>query len=166
MSELRALYQEVILDHYKHPRNFRVIENAPRRIDGYNPLCGDKITLFLDVENGVIEDIAFQGVGCAISTASASLMTEALKGKRVEEAELLLERFHTLLTDHDSRQQAAPTDDLPEGADVASLEGELGKLEVLSGVREYPVRIKCATLAWHALKAALDNDTAEAVSTE
>ena len=161
MSELRALYQEVILDHYKNPRNFREIDDAPRRIDGYNPLCGDKITLFLDVEGGVIQDIAFQGVGCAISTASASLMTEALKGKRVEEAEILLERFHTLLTDHET-----PHDSPSNGDELASLEGELGKLEVLSGVREYPVRIKCATLAWHALKAALENDDHDSVSTE
>jgi nitrogen fixation NifU-like protein len=161
MSELRALYQEVILDHYKSPRNFREIEGAQRRIDGYNPLCGDKVTVFLDVEDGRVADISFKGVGCAISTASASLMTEAVMGKTVEEAEFLLERFHDLLTGSDGSGPAATDQTLsPED----SLDGDLGKLEVLSGVREYPVRIKCATLAWHALKAALDENSAEAGS--
>ena len=108
MSELRALYQEVILDHYKTPRNFREIEGAERRVEGYNPLCGDKVTVFLEVEDGRVSDISFQGVGCAISTASASLMTEAVMGKSVEEAEFLLERFQALLTSSDGVRACGP----------------------------------------------------------
>jgi nitrogen fixation NifU-like protein len=149
MDDLRSLYQEVILDHYKRPRHFGVLEEANRRAEGTNPLCGDQITVYARVEGDVIREISFEGMGCAISTASASLMTEALSGKTLEEAEKLHETFHRLLT---------AGDELPD------LEG-LGKLEVLAGVREFPVRIKCATLAWHALRAALEARQV-AVSTE
>jgi nitrogen fixation NifU-like protein len=141
------LYQETILDHSRRPRNFRVLEDANRNAEGYNPLCGDKCTVFLRENDGVIEKITFQGAGCAISTASASLMTEALKGKTVSEAEALLATFHDLVT----KEQP-----LPDG---------LGKLAVFSGVREFPVRVKCATLAWHTLRVAL-RGRGEVVTTE
>ena len=137
MSDLRDLYQEVILDHNKRPRNFRIIEQATHHADGVNPLCGDRVSVFLDVQDGVIKDIAFQGAGCAISSASASLMTEALKGKSVVEVEHQFEAFHNVVTGEC---------DCPKG---------LGKLGVLAGVRDYPSRVKCATLAWHAVRAAL-----------
>jgi nitrogen fixation NifU-like protein len=140
------LYQEIILDHSKKPRNFGRMEAASTHADGYNPLCGDKLTLELKLEGDVVKDARFVGAGCAISVASASLMTEALKGKTRAEAEAMFERFHKLLT----------TDEQQE---------ELGKLAVFSGVKEYPTRVKCATLAWHTLKAALDN-TADPVTTE
>ena len=146
---LNDLYQEIILDHSKKPRNCKPMACATSMAEGYNPLCGDKIKLFLDYENGVVKDISFQGSGCAISTASASLMTEMLKGKTREQAEHLLERFHELLTKEPSPKSGV----------------ELGKLAVFSGVREYPARVKCATLAWHTLKAALSG-TEEPVSTE
>jgi nitrogen fixation NifU-like protein len=139
MSDLSDLYQEVILDHNKRPRNFRTIEPASHHAEGYNPLCGDRLTLFLQVERDVITDIAFEGSGCAISKASASLMTDSLKGRSVEDARLLFERFHRMVT--------TPPDKPVE---------DLGKLSVLAGVREFPVRVKCASLAWHTLKAALD----------
>ncbi len=141
MSDLRDLYQEVILDHSKNPRNFGALEGESRKAVGHNPLCGDKLVLFLQVEEDVIVDISFDGVGCAISTASASMMTEVLKGKRVEEAERLFEDFHEMLTG-----------DPAEGAD----QSPLGKLAVFQGVCEYPVRVKCATLAWHTLHSALE----------
>ena len=137
MSDLRDLYQEVILDHNRVPRNFGKLENANRESGGHNPLCGDRVSVFLHVEDDRIEGIAFQGSGCAISTASASLMTEALKGRTVEEAQRLFHGFHDLLT---------------AGGDADGL----GKLAVFAGVREYPIRIKCATLAWHAAQAALE----------
>ena len=146
-DELRELYQEVILDHSKNPRNFREIEHPSHEAKGHNPLCGDRLTLYLLVEDGVIRDIAFQGAGCAISTASASMMTEALKGKTEAEAEKLFGAFHDLVTGKSEATDA------------------LGKLAVFSGVREYPVRVKCATLAWHTLNAALEQKK-EAVSTE
>lgn len=149
MSDLRNLYQEVILDHHKRPRNFRRIENANRQADGYNPLCGDKISVYMRLENGVLADIAFIGTGCAISTASASMMTEHLKGKTEAEARIVFDQFHRLVTNHSGG---------PEFADI-------GKLAVFSGVREYPVRVKCATLAWHTMHAAL-NQKAETVATE
>ncbi len=148
-ESLRELYQEVILDHSKNPRNFRVPEGSSRQAKGYNPLCGDRITLFVDVEGGVVRNIGFQGAGCAISTASASMMTEALKGKTEAEAEKLFEAFHSAVT----------------GKSGEVSEEELGKLAVFAGVRDYPVRVKCATLAWHTLKAALAQQE-EAVSTE
>lgn len=149
MSDLRDLYQEVIFDHNRHPRNFGKLEGANRHAVGHNPLCGDRLTLYLKVENDLISDVRFEGMGCAISTASASLMTERLKGMKVADAEALFGRFHDLLTN-------AATDD-----DIASL----GKLTVLLGVREYPARVKCATLAWHTLHAALANQD-HAVTTE
>jgi len=138
MNELRDLYQEVILDHNKRPRNFRVIEPSTHHADGHNPLCGDQVTVYLDVHDGIIQDIAFQGSGCAISSASASLMTEALKGKPIAEVEPLFEEFHDVVM---GSSEPSP---------------HLGKLAVLAGVRDFPGRVKCATLAWHALRAALE----------
>lgn len=140
MTALSDLYQEVILDHNKTPRNFRAVEGATHSGLGHNPLCGDQLALYVKVEDGVIRDIGFQGKGCAISKASASLMTEAVKGKTTEEAEALFARFHDLLT--------GPPD---VKADARSF----GKLAVFSGVREFPARVKCATLAWHTLHTAL-----------
>ena len=148
-DDLRDLYQEVIFDHNRNPRNFRVIDNPSRRVDGFNPLCGDKLTLFLTIADGVIEDASFQGSGCAISTASVSLMTEIIKGKTEAEADALFKQFHEMATSHGEEVELAA----------------LGKLAVLAGVREYPARVKCATLAWHTLDAALKNQQ-EAVSTE
>lgn len=140
MSDLRELYQEVILDHNKRPRNFHPVDPHSHQADGYNPLCGDKVTIQLRLDgDGCIEDIGFQGDGCAISTASASIMTETLKGHTVDEARKLFDRFHHLVTDDDA---------LPDP--------ELGKIGVLAGVRDYPMRVKCATLAWHTLQAALE----------
>ena len=140
MTALSDLYQEVILDHNKTPRNYRAVEGATHSGLGHNPLCGDQLALYVKVEDGVIRDIGFQGKGCAISKASASLMTEAVKGKTTEEAEALFARFHDLLT--------GPPD---VKADARSF----GKLAVFSGVREFPARVKCATLAWHTLHTAL-----------
>jgi nitrogen fixation NifU-like protein len=143
------LYQETILDHSKRPRNCHPMNDANREAEGYNPLCGDKLKLFLKVENDIVKDVSFVGSGCAISTASASLMTESLKGKTREQALKLLDRFHDLLTT-----------DTP-------VTKELGKLVVFCGVRDYPARVKCATLAWHTLKTALNNvEIEEPVSTE
>jgi len=150
VTGLRELYQETILDHYKRPRNFRQMPDANRQVEGYNPLCGDRVTVYLKLENGVIQDVSFVGQGCAISTASASLMTEALKGKTEAEAEELFRRFHNLVAG---------------GAGVESEEGDLGKLAVFAGVREFPARVKCASLAWHTLHAALKGDLRK-VSTE
>lgn len=149
MSELSDLYQEVILDHNKRPRNFRVIDPATATQEGYNPLCGDRLTLYLTVADGVITDVAFQGSGCAISKASASLMTELVKGKTVSEARALFDTVHDMIT-------SAPGSALPE----------MGKLAVLSGVRDFPTRVKCAGLAWHTLKAAVSDQPAGPVSTE
>jgi len=148
MNELRELYQEVILDHNRRPRNFGTLPAANHQAEGYNPLCGDKVTVFLQVEDGRIRDLAFQGMGCAISTASASLMTETLKGRTVEAARELFHEFHDLVT---------------TGAGEGS--PELGKLAVFSGVREFPMRVKCATLAWHTVLAALE-EKPQPVSTE
>ena len=147
MTDLRDLYQELVLDHGRNPRNFRAMADATQHSVGFNPLCGDKLSLFLRLEGDVVRDASFQGSGCAISTASASLMTESLKGKTRAEAEVLFDRFHNLLTGQG-----------PAG-------GDLGKLAVFSGVREYPVRVKCATLAWHTLRAAL-HESGKIVSTE
>jgi nitrogen fixation NifU-like protein len=146
-ADLQDLYQEVILDHNKRPRNFRTIEEA-QKADGYNPLCGDRLTVYLRVVDGRIEDASFQGSGCAISKASASLMTDSIKGKTVEEAHALFERFHQMIT-------AAP--DAPVEP--------LGKLSVFAGVRQFPARVKCASLAWHTLTSAMDAP-GEVVSTE
>jgi len=142
MSDLSDLYQEVILDHNKRPRNFRAIASPTHDAEGYNPLCGDRLHLYLQVDDGRITDVAFQGSGCAISKASASLMTDELKGRTVAEARELFSRFHQVVT--------TPPDQPVE---------ELGKLSVLAGVREFPVRVKCASLAWHTLKAALDRES-------
>jgi nitrogen fixation NifU-like protein len=141
------LYQETILDHSKRPRNFHSMDDANRKAEGYNPLCGDKLKLFLRVEDDIVKEASFLGAGCAISTASASLMTESLKGKTRAQALKLLDEFHDLLT-----------------TDVQAAK-DLGKLVVFCGVRDYPARVKCATLAWHTLRSAL-NDTAETASTE
>lgn len=141
MSDLRELYQQLILDHNKNPRNFRAIESAQHIAEGNNPLCGDRVTLYATVKNGRISDIAFQGSGCAISKASASLMTEALKGKTVEDAETLFLKFQNMVTDKEAPQTSQ----------------DMGELAVFTGIRDYPTRIKCATLAWHAAHAALHN---------
>ena len=150
MSDLRELYQEVLLDHNRRPRNFRKLEGAVRTAEGYNPLCGDQVTVYLKLENDVIADISFQGSGCAISKSAASMMTTSLKGKTLAEAEALFERFHDMLTGK-------------MGAD-GDLEA-LGKLAVFRGVCEFPIRVKCATLPWHTLHAALEG-RGEPVSTE
>jgi nitrogen fixation protein NifU and related proteins len=147
MADLNDLYQEVILDHNRRPRNFRVLERPSHRAEGFNPLCGDQLSLSLRIDGDTIADIGFQGSGCAISKASASLMTDAIKGKSVDEANALFERFHSMVT-------------TPPAQSVESM----GKLSVLAGVREFPVRVKCASLAWHTLKAALDQK--ELISTE
>lgn len=147
MSELGDLYQEVILEHSKHPRNFRVMETSNRQAEGYNPLCGDHYTVFLDVEDGAIRDISFQGSGCAISKASASMMSQVLKSKTTEQAENIFSQFHDFVTgaaNHDKES--------------------LGKLAAFAGVASFPTRIKCATLAWHTLHAALHGK--QTVSTE
>ena len=149
-SELRDLYQEVIIDHSKKPRNFRKPEGANRSAEGINPLCGDQITLYLKLSGDVIEDIGFLGAGCAISKASASLMTAAVKNKTKAEAEALFERVHSMISEG-PRSKIDPQ--------------ELGKLAVLSGVWEFPARVKCATLAWHTMRSALDGAGAP-VSTE
>jgi nitrogen fixation NifU-like protein len=141
MSDLSDLYQEVILDHNRRPRNFRVLEKPSHHAEGFNPLCGDRLDLFLSVEADRIADVGFQGSGCAISKASASLMTDAVKGRSIGEVRILFERFHRMVT--------TPPDRAVE---------DLGKLSVLAGVREFPVRVKCASLAWHTLKAALDRE--------
>jgi len=149
MSELRDLYQELILDHNRRPRNRRRLEHADRHADGFNPLCGDRVSVYLKLDGEVIADATFEGNGCAISTASASLMTESLKGKTVVEAKALFKRFHDLVTGE------------ADGGEGPAL----GKLEVFSGVSRYPARVKCASLVWHAVIAALENKH-EVVSTE
>jgi nitrogen fixation NifU-like protein len=150
MTDLRDLYQQVILDHNRSPKNFKTLENANRRADGDNPICGDKFTLYLRVEDGVIDDIGFQGTGCAISKASASLLTMAVKGKTREEADELFDRFHKMVTGKGEANRKT-----------------LGKLAAFGGVREFPARVKCAILAWHTLRAALASEEARAsVSTE
>jgi len=145
-GDLRDLYQEVILDHSKRPRNFHEMPEANRKADGFNPLCGDKATIFVRLEGDVVRDVSFTGKGCSISTASASMMTETLKGKTRAEAEALFERFHALVTaaPDTAHHNAAP---------------ELGKLAAFSGVCEFPVRVKCASLPWHTLRAALDGQS-------
>lgn len=147
MADLRELYQEVILEHSKAPRNYRKLELADHKAEGFNPLCGDRFTVFLEMDGESIKDIGFQGSGCAISKASASMMTQSLKGKTRKEAKELFERFHDTVTGHAEHQD------------------NLGKLAVFAGVSEFPTRVKCATLAWHTLQAALDGKQ-EAVSTE
>jgi nitrogen fixation NifU-like protein len=147
MSDLSDLYQEVILDHNRAPRNFRRLEGSSHHAEGYNPLCGDRVTVFLKVDDDRISEITFEGSGCAISKASASLMTDRLKGSSLAEARTLFDRFHKMVT-------------TPSNLEVE----ELGKLSALAGVREFPVRVKCASLAWHTMKAAIDRE--EKTSTE
>ena len=146
MSELSELYQQVILDHNKKPRNFRKIESPSHTAEGHNPLCGDQLTIYLDLENDEVKDVSFEGSGCAISKASASMMTQAVKGKSKQQVEELFKGFHSMVTDDD---------ETPE---------ELGNLRIFEGVREFPVRVKCATLPWHTLHAAINKE--ELVSTE
>ncbi len=146
MSDLRDLYQDVILEHSKSPRNFRALDAANHQAEGNNPLCGDRFTIYVHMEGDAIRDISFQGAGCAISKASASMMTQAVKGKTRAEVEQIFERFHKLVT----------------GQSPSADGTELGKLAVFSGVSEFPARVKCATLAWHTLQAALEGQ-AEAV---
>jgi len=141
MSDLSDLYQEVILDHNRRPRNFHPLADASHTAEGYNPLCGDRLTLYLRIADGIVSDVSFEGAGCAISKASASLMTDAVKGKSLAEAQALFDRFHRMVT-------------TPPGQSVE----DLGKLSALAGVREFPVRVKCASLAWHTLKAAFGNE--------
>lgn len=147
-DDLRELYQDLIFDHYKRPRNRGPLPHPSHHAEGHNPLCGDRMTVFLEVQDGVVRNVSFQGEGCAIATASASLMTEALKGKSLAVVEQLFEDFHGMVTDAEPGAQP-----------------ELGKLAVLAGVREFPARVKCATLAWHTLKAALKQQS-KPVSTE
>ena len=149
MSELNDLYQEVILEHNKNPRNFREIENADKVAEGHNPLCGDQLKLYLAMENDTVKDVAFKGSGCAISKASASMMTQVVKGKTQEEAEVLFDEFHRMVTGK---------------LDIEQDENHLGKLRIFAGVLEFPARVKCASLSWHTLHAALQGE--EAVSTE
>jgi len=149
MSELSELYQQVILDHNKKPRNFRKLENANHTADGYNPLCGDQLTIYLAVEDGLVKEVGFEGSGCAISKASASMMTQAVKGKSREQAENLFQEFHSMVTG-----------ELNEETE----ENNLGNLKIFAGVREFPVRVKCATLPWHTLHAALNQQ--DQISTE
>jgi len=150
MSELDELYQEVILDHNKSPRNFRAMGDANRKAEGYNPLCGDQVTVYVKFEDGIIKDISFQGSGCAISKASASMMTSALKGKTEAQAHELFENVHSMLTGEFNQQQGR---------------NEVGKLAILSGVCKFPARVKCASLAWHTVNSALHGQ-GEAASTE
>jgi nitrogen fixation protein NifU and related proteins len=149
MSELSELYQQVILDHNKKPRNFRKLENANHSAEGYNPLCGDQLTVYLQLENEAVKDVSFEGSGCAISKAAASMMTQAVKGKTKPQVELLFQEFHTMVT-------GDPEDEIGSN--------QLGNLKIFAGVREFPVRVKCATLSWHTMHAALNNQ--ELVSTE
>jgi nitrogen fixation NifU-like protein len=149
MSELNDLYQEVILEHNKNPRNFREIEDANHQADGHNPLCGDALRVYIDLEDNKVKDVAFKGSGCAISKASASMMTQAVKGKSKEEAEVLFEEFQKMVTGE---------------LNAETSENHLGKLKIFAGVLEFPARVKCASLSWHTLHAALNEE--ETVSTE
>jgi nitrogen fixation protein NifU and related proteins len=149
MSELSELYQQVILDHNKKPRNFHKLEEANRKAEGYNPLCGDQLNVYLHLENDQVTDISFEGSGCAISKASASMMTQAVKGKSRAEVEQLFDEFHRMVTGM-----------LDEETDP----NQLGRLKIFAGVREFPVRVKCATLSWHTMHAALNNQAT--ISTE
>ena len=149
-AELRELYQQVILDHNKSPRNFKKLENANHTAEGHNPLCGDRISIYLDVEDGIVKDVSFLGSGCAISKASASLMSTIIKGKTIEEAKNIFEKFHDLVTGNLN--------------DEVEIE-ELGKLAVFAGVKDFPVRVKCASLAWHTMISALNKEE-KIVSTE
>ena len=149
MSELSELYQQVILDHNKKPRNFRKLDTANHSAEGYNPLCGDHLTVYMDLENDLVKDVGFEGSGCAISKASASMMTQAIKGKSKDYAETLFKEFHSMVTGE---------------LDEENEENSLGNLKIFAGVREFPVRVKCATLPWHTMHAALNKQ--DQVSTE
>ena len=149
MSELSELYQQVILDHNKKPRNFRKLESANYQAEGYNPLCGDQLTVYINLEDDLVTDVGFEGSGCAISKASASMMTQAVKGKSKEQAESLFKEFHSMVTGE---------------LDEETEENSLGNLKIFAGVREFPVRVKCATLPWHTLHAALNKE--DKISTE
>ncbi len=149
MSELNDLYQEVILDHNKNPRNFREMETATNTADGNNPLCGDALRVYVEMEDGKVKDVAFKGSGCAISKASASMMTQTVKGKTKEEADVLFDEFHKMVTGE---------------LNTETEENNLGKLKIFAGVLEFPARVKCASLSWHTLHAALNDE--EEVSTE
>ena len=155
MMDLRELYQDIILDHGRHPRNFRKIEHPTHCAQGHNPLCGDRVTIYLTLDNDRITDISFQGRGCAISTAAASLMTEILRGKTIADARALFAQFHARVTGGE------PAEELAE-----PLAEEMDRLEPLTGVRAYPARVKCATLSWHALEAALSGRDGSTVKTE
>ena len=149
MSELSELYQQVILDHNKKPRNFRKLETANHTAEGYNPLCGDQLTVYLNLEDDLVKEVGFEGSGCAISKAAASMMTQAVKGKSKEQAENMFKEFHSMVTGE---------------LDEETQENSLGNLKIFAGVREFPVRVKCATLAWHTMLAALHKQ--DQVSTE
>ena len=149
MSELSELYQQVILDHNKKPRNFHKLETANRSAEGYNPLCGDQLTVYLQLEDEVVKDVSFEGSGCAISKAAASMMTQNIKGKTKQEAETLFSEFHRMVTGE---------------LDEETQPNNLGRLTIFSGVRDFPARVKCASLSWHTMHAALNNQ--EIVSTE
>jgi nitrogen fixation NifU-like protein len=149
MSELSELYQQVILDHNKRPRNFQKLEGANRVSEGFNPLCGDQLTVYMLMDEGVVRDLSFVGTGCAISKAAASMMTQALKGKTREEAQALFEQFHRMVTGE---------------LDEESEPNQLGRLKIFAGVRDYPARVKCASLPWHTMYAALEGE--ESASTE
>ena len=149
-DNLRELYQQVILDHNRNPRNYKELPNATRKVDGYNPLCGDHYTIFVELDGDTIKDIGFTGNGCAISKASASVMSSTIKGKTKDEAERLFDTFHRLVTGDSSGLSAA----------------DLGRLAAFSGVSEFPARVKCATLAWHTLRSALAGEQKEVVTTE
>jgi len=149
MSELSELYQQVILDHNKKPRNFRKLETANHTAEGYNPLCGDQLTIYMNLEDDRVTDVGFEGSGCAISKASASMMTQAVKGKSKEQAETLFQQFHSMVTGEFDEEKE---------------ENTLGNLKIFAGVREFPVRVKCATLPWHTMHAALNKE--EQASTE
>jgi len=154
MIDLRELYQDIILDHGRHPRNFRPIEHPTHTAKGYNPLCGDRVTVYLTLDGDRVADVSFEGRGCAISTAAASLMTEILKGKTIAEAQALFTQFHAKVT-------GGEVGELPEG-----LEEDAERLEPLTGVKAYPARVKCATMPWHAFEAALKGGAAEPIKTE
>lgn len=156
MSDLRDLYQEVILDHNKSPRNFRELPGADRHAHGDNPLCGDVVTVYVDLYDGTLRQVTFQGSGCAISQASASMMTDVVTGKTLDEAKTLARRFRSLLTEDGGSGSAVPD---PEDFSA------LGKLAVFTGVKDYPMRVKCATLPWHTLAAALEHETETATVT-
>lgn len=173
MSEIRELYQQMIIDHGRHPRNFGEMSDATAVKEGFNPMCGDKLVLYLQLEGDIIKNAQFEGAGCAISVASASLMTENLKGKTVNEAKTLFNAFHNAVMKsdepRDARHPGVLNQDLPPrhpGVLNRDPEVDLGKLEVLTGVAEFPARVKCATLAWHTMISAIENNTDDIVSTE